>query len=152
MNTMSDTYTTPEGFELYKPLLLPDVRRFEEILTADRVWDFNTMNHKNGYPQAETPKDIRLPGLERVVSRFCSVRNFPERYHMMVTPSDALLEVFTGDRFAFFDRVGLELIYHESNNRVLVVASASQIIASAWVAYIDPESVPTVAELEGAEL
>lgn len=143
---MNETYTTPEGFELYRPLLMPEARTFADVLIAERRWDFATMNHKNGYPQAETPEEIELPGLERVVSRFCSVRNLPFRHHLMVTPTPALLGILASDQFAFFDRIGFEVIYHESNDRALIVASASQIIASRWLAYVDAESVPTMEE------
>ena len=143
MSTMTDTYTTPEGFELHKPLLMPDARSFADVLTAERAWDFATMNHKNGLPQAESPEDIRLPGLERIVSRFCSVRMAGHRNHLQVTPTDATLALLAGDQFSFFDRIGFEAILHESNNRVLIVANASGIIASRWIAYVDPSTVPT---------
>lgn len=43
--------------------------------------------------------------------------------------------------FAFFDRIGWEAIYHQSSDRVLIVANASGIIASRYVAYVTPESV-----------
>jgi hypothetical protein len=148
MGTMTDTYTTPEGFELHRPLLFPDVRAFSDLFTFERFWDFATMNHKSGYPQAETPATITREGWEREVSRFCSVRNLPNGYHMQVTPTDMVLDRIYADEseyldFAFFDRVEFELIYHGSNNRVLVVADASQIIASRYLAYIDPATVPT---------
>lgn len=143
MNTMNDTYTTPEGFELYRPLLLPDARSFADVLTAERAWDFATMNHRNGYPQADTPAEIKLDGLERVVSRFCSVR-VPGRRNLQVTPTAATLELVRGDTFAFFDRVEFEAIYHEANDRVLIVASASSIIASRYIAYVDPATVPAM--------
>ena len=148
MSTMEQTYTTPEGFELYRRLLLPDARSFAEVLTAERSWNFATMNHKNGVRQAETPEEIKLLGLSRVVSRFCAVRNLPGRSHLQVTPTAATLALLEGDEFSFFDRIGFEVIYHESNDRCLVTASASGIIASRWLAYIDAESVPTFEEAE----
>ncbi len=48
---------------------------------------------------------------------------------------------------AFFDHVGFEAIYHPANDRVLLVASASGILASRWLAYLDPATVPTATEL-----
>lgn len=144
MGTMTDTYTTPEGFELSRPLLFPDVTDFADLFTFERFWDFATMNHKNGYPQADTPENITREGWDKEVTRFCSVRNLPGAAHMMVTPTALILDrIFAYLDFAFFDRVGFELIYHERTNRVLVVASASGIIASRWLAYIDPATVPT---------
>lgn len=148
MSTMTDTYTTPEGFDLPRPLLFPDVRRFDELFTFERFWDFATMNHKNGYPQAETPQEITREGWDKTVSRFCAVKSIPNGYHMQVTPTALVLDRIYADEsehldFAFFDHVSFELIYHPNNDRVLVVADASQIIASRWLAYIDPASVPT---------
>lgn len=142
---MRDTYTTPEGFELHRPLLLPDVRDFTEVLTVERPWDFATMNHRNGYPQAETPKEITREGFDRTVSRFCSTRNM-DRPHFQVTPTDRVLELIYSldpEHFAFFDTVSFEAIYHPANERVLILGSASQIIASRYLAYVTLESVPT---------
>jgi hypothetical protein len=141
----TDTYTTPEGFELHRPLLFPDTHDFTELFTVERAWDFSTMNHRNGKAQAETPEEIRL-SQSRVVDRFCSVRNM-NRPHLMVTPTDALMERLRGDGetfddFAFFDRIGFEVIYHAANGRALVIASANNIIASRYLAYVDPTTVP----------
>lgn len=148
MNGMTDTYTTPEGFELHKPLLFPEVTDFTELLHVDGAWDFETMNHRNGYAQPATPKEITREGWGKVVGRFCSVRIPGHRGHLVVTPTDQLLDLIYADEseslnFAFFDRVGFEAIYHESTDRVLIVASASGIIASRYLAYVDPTTVPT---------
>lgn len=159
-----DTYKTPEGFDLYKPLIFPNVRDFTELLTVEGPWDFATMNHKSGYAQPTTPKDIGRGGFEtdksgsffatsnadRTVGRFCSTRNLPGRGSLFVTPTDMLLRRIFADEsesldFAFFDHVSFEAIYHESNDRVLVVASASGILASRWLAYVDPATVPSFA-------
>lgn len=147
---MSDTYTTPEGFPLYRPLMMPDAREFGEVLTAERAWDFETMNHRSGKRGPETPDEITVHGSpaslaypDRIVSRFCSVRNMPAgRGHMLVTPTEATLDVLRGDEFQFFDRVGFEAIYHASTDRVLIVAGASGLIASRWLAYVRLDSVP----------
>lgn len=148
MNTMHDTYRTPEGFELPRPLLFPDVRDFGELFTVERAWDFSTMNHKNGYPQPDTPEDLRRhPGDDhKVVGRFLATRRLEGVPNLMVTPMPLLLDKVWQDEsegldFAFFDRIGWEAIYHEGNDRVLIVADASRIIASRWVAYVTPESV-----------
>ena len=145
---MTDTYETTEGFELHRPLLMPDATSFADVLTAERVWDFATMNHRNGEPQAGTPEEIELRGLERRVSRFCSVRNMPGRYHMQVTPTPALMELLKGDTFAFFDRIEFQAIYHENRDRVLIIADASQIIASRYLAYVPLGTVPTPESLD----
>lgn len=152
---MGDTYTTPEGFELYKPLVFPDVRDFAELFTVERAWDFETMNHRNGDPQPDTPPNITRDGFTRWsgytdeinVGRFLATRNLPNVPHLMVTPTQMVLDViFDRDRleFAFFDHVSWEAIYHERNDRVLVTASASRILATRWVAYIDPATIPEV--------
>jgi hypothetical protein len=142
MSTMEQTYKTPEGFELYKRLLMPEARSFADVLTFVRPWDFATMSHKNGYPQADTPRDTPIPGTSRLVSHFCAVRNLEGRQHMQVDPTSELMALLETDDFAFFDRVSFEAICHESNDRVLIVASASGIIASRWLAYVDPATVP----------
>lgn len=139
----TETYRTPEGFELHRPLVFPDVRDFAELFTFERWWDYATMNHKNGYPQADKPENITREGFEREVSRFASVRHLPGRGSMMVTPTPLVLDATFSDEFAFFDRVSFELIYHARTDRVLVVADASQIIASRYLAYIDPATIPT---------
>lgn len=145
---MNDTlYTTPEGFVLHKQLLLPDAHDFTDLLTAERRWDFATMNHYNGYPQADTPEEITdntRPYGDRPVSRFLSVNQFPGHYHLQITPTERLLEVLWSDVVVFFTRIELSAIYHESNDRVLLTASATNIIASRWIAYLDPATVPTM--------
>lgn len=143
---MDDYYTTPEGFRLPKTLVFPDVRDFTELFTVDGAWDFATMNHRNGYAQPATPPEIRREGSSKVVGRFLATRNLQGVPHLVVTPTDLFLEMVYGEpehlEFAFFDRVGFEAIYHESNNRVLLTASASGIIASRWLAYVDPATIP----------
>lgn len=152
---MNDRYTTPEGFTLPKPLVFPDVRHLGELLTVERPWDFATMNHRNGNPQADTPDDITREGYDRTVGRFLSVRNLPGG-HWMVTPTDLLLAAIYGperafsEPFVFFDRVGFQAIYHENNGRVLLVAQASGILASRWLAYLDAASMPKATRLLGA--
>lgn len=156
---MSGDYKTPEGFELYKPLIFPDVRDFSELFTFERAWDYATMNHKNGYAQPDTPKNIGRGYFEtsrrgyfhpegdsdKTVGRFMSTRDL-DLPSLMVTPTEKLLRKIFDDSndFAFFDHVSFEAIYHESNDRVLIVASASGIIASRWLAYINPATMPTV--------
>ena len=140
----NETYATPEGFELYRPLIFPDARDFGELFEDVFPWNYATMNHRNGYPQPATPKDIEREGFERVVSHFCATRNLPKGRSLHVTPRATLLDRIFSDSndFAFFDRVSFEAIYHEKNNRVLITAQASGIIASRWLAYVDPTTVP----------
>lgn len=45
---MRDSYTTPEGYTLHRPLLMPDARTFSDVLTYVREWDFDHMNHVRG--------------------------------------------------------------------------------------------------------
>src|SRR5690349_3401382 len=124
MNYMTDTYATPEGFELARPLLFPDVRDFGELFEDVRPWNFETMNHRNGYPQAETPQDITREGWTKTVTHFCAIRGGKSLH---VTPTAMLLDRIYADEsehldFAFFDRVSFEAIYHERTDRVLIVA------------------------------
>ena len=140
-------YATPEGFELWKPLVFPDVRSFGELFTDVRPWNYDTMNHRNGYPQSETPENITREGYDREVTRFCATRLIPGGRSLLVTPTPVLLDALFSDGFAFFDRISFEAIYHESNDRVLIVANASGIIASRYLAYIDPATVPTFGEV-----
>jgi hypothetical protein len=153
MHTMTDNYVTPEGLELPRQLVFPDVRRLDELFTVEGPWDFDTMNHRNGRAQPATPREITREGSDKIVGRFMSWdRNradaLPGRRNMVVTPAPELLEVIYecsaehGEPFAFFDRVSFKAIYHPANDRVLIVADASQIIASRWLAYVTPDSVP----------
>lgn len=154
MSTMIETYRTPEGFELPKPLLFPDVRDFGQLFTVERAWNFATMSHRNGRPQADTPEDLRRPAPlddHKIVGRFLATRRMEGVPNLMVTPKPLLLDKIWQDEskgldFAFFDRIGWEAIYHEGSDRVLIVASASGIIASRWVAYVTPEGVRNAAQ------
>lgn len=149
---MRDTYPTPEGFELHRPLLMPDARAFTDVLTIERPWDFTTMNHRSGVAGPERYPDITRKDFEKTVSRFCSVRHMPDRPDRMayvVTPTDAVLDLvfsLNPEPFAFFDTVSWEAIYHRENDRVLILGSASRIIASRYVAYVDPATVPLIEE------
>jgi hypothetical protein len=150
---MQDEYVTPEGFRLYRPLLLPDARRFDEVLTAEKAWDFATMNHRNGHAQPETPAVLRRehPNLRdwKIIDRFCSVEA-PGRHHLQVTPTQQVVDLIWAEEtesltFAFFERVGFKAIYHERNDRVLILASASNVSNSRYLAYVSLGSVPTMA-------
>jgi hypothetical protein len=151
---MFDTYTTPEGFVLPHRLLMPGARRFEELFDTLGAWNYGS--------------DIREEGMRlsrsRFVSTFCAVHLGLKRgtglvdgsQHLRVTPTPDLLALLTPnqerfsrvDEFAFFDRISFEIIEHRSNGRALVIANASAIIASRWLAYIDPASVPDPAKVE----
>ena len=160
----NDTYPTPEGFILPKPLVMPDMTDFNDLFFYERPWSFKTMNHHNGYAQPATPKDIEYPGAERSsfmtldgnvlrFSRFCSVRHMPSRTahlvpgwldgcdSMMVTPKLETCEALL-PQFGFSYTVGWEIIWHERNDRCLVVASQIELISSRYVAYVKPDTIP----------
>jgi hypothetical protein len=136
------TYRTPEGFDLWKSLVFPDVRVFTDLFMIDGAWDFATMNHLNGIAGPERPADITRPGYERVVGRFCSVQHM-DRPHLVVTPSDEVLDYLFSDACGFWSHISFEAIYHESTDRVLVTAGDSAFISTRWLGYVTPESVPS---------
>lgn len=49
----NQTYTTPEGYTLHKPLLMPDARTFADVAEYVAEWDHVTMNHRNGVLPAD---------------------------------------------------------------------------------------------------
>ena len=138
-------YTTPEGFTLHKPLLLPQVTRLDQVLTVERRWDYATMNHRNGVAGSERPDDIEYGGL--TFSRFCPIRHMRGEPRWVVTPTEQAMDACLS-AFGFDYTVGWEVIYHASADRCLVVASQVELISSRYVAYVLPSSVPVATDTE----
>lgn len=140
-----ETYTTPEGFELPRKILLPDVRTFEEVLTFVRPWDHATMSHTSGnVPEpALVPDPVKIG--ENELGPFCSFRNMPDRKahtSAAVMATDLTVQAIAPRIVTDDDRLSFQVIYHQANDRCLVLAEHNYIIGSHWLAYIDPASVP----------
>lgn len=140
---MTDTHTTPEGFELYRPLLMPDARSFGDVLEYVRDWDHSTMSHYKGEPGPGHIEDLEFEGNR--ITAFCSVR-MDGRHSMAVRPTPALLAALSGQLLPIDDSLAFEVIHHETNNRCLILISHNQIIGSRYLAYVDPSTVPLDAE------
>jgi hypothetical protein len=145
---IQDTYTTPEGFELHRPLLLPDARSFDEVLTYVREWEFEEFR-KN----PDLAPEPRVIGDEQeyrrkgnAVGPFCTIDlsqvGGKKHRSVAVVATDATIEAITGRIVTPDDTLSFKLIAHKATNRVLVVAQHGYIIGSHYVAYIDPATIP----------
>ena len=136
-------YTTPEGFELHKPLLMPDARDFADVLTFVRTWDHRTMTHTSGViPSPElVPDPVIIDGNE--IGPFCSVTGpGGKRWSLAVTPTPATVEAIAGQLVTDDDRLSFQVIYHPNRDRCLIILEHGQIIGSRYLAYVDPATVP----------
>lgn len=144
---MSETFRTPEGFDLPKPLLLPDVRDFTDLFEVVREWDFATMSAISGV----VPRPDLVPIPPRVdelnigpflslnvdgVKRSLAIRATPLVVNALAEPSDTFTTIRHDGQISF------ELIEHKANGRVLVVANHNALARSQYVAYIDPANIP----------
>lgn len=146
------SYKTPEGFELYRPLLLPGARSFADVLEYISEWDYETMSRGDAAP---APRIIRhAPGAElrgnRVgpyahvdMSQLGGVRS----RGMAVRATDATMEVVRGRIVTDDDHLSFKLIAHQSTGRVLVILDHGYIIGSHWLAYVDPATVPAMTDM-----
>lgn len=142
-----ETYTTPEGFELSRKLLLPDARSFSDVLEYVREWDSSTMSHHNGVvPRPELVPEPAKIG-DNKVGPFCSVQiegadGKRGRRSIAVQARQAVLDVVEPRIVTPDDRLSFEIIEHKGTGRALVLLSHSYIIGSHWLAYIDPATIP----------
>lgn len=147
---MQDTmYATPEGFELYRPLLLPDARTFADVLTYVREWDHATMTGAGG----RVPEPDLVP-LARTIGRnalgpFCTIKTLAggvgpamSRRSVAVVATDAVLKVIRPRIVTPDDHLSFKVIEHQGTGRALVIAEHGYIIGSHWLAYIDPATIP----------
>lgn len=144
---MTETFRTPEGFDLPKPLLLPDVRDFNDLFDYVREWDHATMTAKSGVvPNSEL---VPLPALvdDLEIGPFLSVKLAGGQRSMAIEATaltvNALAQpskVFAAIRHE--GQISFELIEHARNGRVLVTAQHNQSTRSQYLAYIDPATIP----------
>ena len=141
-------YTTPEGFWLYRPLLLPNVRDFGDLVTVHRLWDHRTMSHTSGVvPEPGLVPDPVKIG-ENELGPFCSVNMRDRgRWSLAVTAKPIVVDVIAPRIVTEDDRLSFEVIYHPDRDRCLVIAEHNYIIGSHWLAYVDPATVPRVGDL-----
>ena len=147
MRTMweTETYTTPEGFELAKPLLLPDVHDLGELVTVVRPWDYATMSHRGGVvPRPDlVPEPVDVDGSH--LGPYMSIRRDGRTSGYAVVPTDTLVEALRGQLITWDgdpERLGLKVIEHKERGRALVVVEYSRIIGSRWVAYVRTDTLP----------
>jgi hypothetical protein len=146
----TESFRTPEGFELPKRLLLPDVRTFGELFTYVREWDHATMT--SGPRQADAtliPRSVRvdlmdigpfLSGTIGGVRRAMAIVATTATVNALATPSPLFATLVHEGVMSF------ELFEHKANGRVLVTAQINTLSSSLYVAYIDPASIPAPGE------
>lgn len=138
---LHDMYATPEGFELYKPLLLPDARSFADVLEYLGEWD-----------QFKDPPAGRVIGNETGYRRtgneigpFCVVAvaqpGIPSHRSIAVRATDAVIDVVTPRLVTPDDSLSFDIIEHADRNRALVILKHNYIIGYHWLAYIDPATI-----------
>lgn len=142
----NETYTTPEGFELPRRLLMPDARSFADVLEYVREWDYATMSHKPGkVPRPDLLPAPRLIG-RNVVGPFCSINlsqlGGPAHRSIAVRATDAVLDVVAPRIVTPDDHLSFKVIGHKGTGRALVILEHGYIIGGHWLAYIDPATVP----------
>lgn len=136
---MHGGFTTAEGHWLPKPLLLPDARRFEDVLEYIGEWDTAwTMTLE---AQRRAPEPTVLNGNH--LGPYCQTQGFPWRHRSLaVRPTEATVAVL-GDRIVTDDdHMHFGLVLHTDRDRVLVTLSYGAIIGSIWLAYVDPSTIP----------
>jgi hypothetical protein len=163
-----DMYTTPEGFELSRPLLLPDARSFSDVLEYLGEWK-PEYSHRSGRREEEPPGVrylstretalggtmgalLEMGGMSRdtdavnEIGPYCSVDlsqlGGPRSRSMAVRATDAVLDAVRPRIVTDDDHLSFELIAHADRNRVLVILKHGHISGSHWLAYIDPDTIP----------
>ena len=159
---MRDGYTTPEGFWLARPLLMPDARSFADVLTLRGEW-----SHARGYVPPCEP--VRMPaggkGGEIIaaligppdprdrneIGPFGVIETLdctgPRRRAVALEPTPAALEAIAARGLVTSDdRLSWQIIIHPARDdrpsRALVILSHGAIIGSLYVAYVDPATIP----------
>lgn len=166
------TYTTPEGYTLARPLILPDAGAFSDVLEHLGEWDHQTMSHHAGRPPVAEPEarylvadnagsrlveDLSdLAGLRTITRRkgntvgpFCTVDarqiGGPAHRSIAVRATDATMEALAGRIVTPDDTLSFQVIVHQRDDmppRALVIAQHGYIIGSHWLAYVDPDTLP----------
>ena len=144
---MRNGYTTPEGFWLARPLLMPDARSFADVLTLRGEW-----SHARGYVPPCEP--VRLPagGADRnEIGPFGVIETLdgtgPRRRAVALEPTAAALDAIAARGLVTpDDHLSWAIIIHPARDdrpsRALVILEHGAIIGSLWLAYVDPETIP----------
>ena len=154
-----ETYTTPEGFELHRPLLLPDARSFADVLEYCGEWGGRMDGGYEGtrpeprHIPEETPADAsswersawRNDGRNEI-GPYCTVdlsqHGGPHFRSIAVRATDATMTALEGRIVTPDDTISFRVIAHEGTGRALVIAEHGYIIGSHYLAYIDPATIP----------
>lgn len=130
----NDGWTSPEGFWLHRPVLLPGVRSFAEVLEYVGEWI-----HRPGHEPE--PAVAVVYGNE--ISPYCSVSQAGDRHRgISVKPRDVALDAVRGRIVTDSDRLSWKVIVHEDRGRALVILEHGHIIGSHWLAYVDADTIP----------
>jgi hypothetical protein len=126
---MDDGYITPEGHWLYKPLLMPDVKRLDEVFVVGREWR-----------RDDNLSGVKLEGNH--IGPYCSVR-VGEWQHkgLFVMPTQDTVHVLRDQLVTDDDVLSFEVIEHKERERCLVLISHNHIIGSRWLAYVPTNNV-----------
>lgn len=157
-------FTTPEGFELSRPILLPDARSFSDVLEYLGEWDqfkdYESPSRFAGNPPAPRYVPETTPEADawerKAWTRHSDGRNrvgpfatvdlsqIGGKSHrsIAVRATDAAIEAVAPRIVTADDDLTFKLVAHGDRNRVLVILEHDYIIGSHWLAYIDPATIP----------
>ncbi len=149
---MTDGYTTPEGHYLSRPLLLPDVLDFAQVLTYLGEWDNDTMTPRAGV----TPRPDLVPQPSKIgnneLGPYCTADlsqvGLAKHRAMAVHPTQAVLDVVRDRIVTDDDHLSFKIIAHRDRNRALVILEHGHILGSHWLAYIDTDTLPLPKRIE----
>jgi hypothetical protein len=165
---LDDGYTTPEGYWLPRPLLLPDARSFSDVLEYCGEWtDFPRHPRTNAPLVPVKPRIIdhgyssghyyatgtESPRRGNEIGPYCTsdTRQIGGKAHrgIVVRATDAVIDVVTPRIVTPDDCLSFQVIAHGNRGReprALVILSHGYIIGSHWLAYIDPGTIPAPVE------
>jgi hypothetical protein len=134
--TITEGWTSPEGFWLYRPVLLPDARSFDDVLEYEGEWD---------YGNREVPFVAQIHGNE--ISPYCSIRTGSGGYRgIKVRPRPGFYALVQDRIVTDSDRLSFEVVVHPERERALVILEHGHIIGSHWLAYVDAATIPAKPE------
>jgi hypothetical protein len=160
---MDTMHTTPEGFELARPLLLPDARSFADVLEYHGEWSHSWPRdpRTNATITPVAPRFIQTapattawerrayrswPSKGNEIGPYCSVDfgqiGGAKHRSICVRATDAVLEVVAPRIVTPDDHLLFKIIGHAGTNRALVILSHGYIIGSHYLAYINPATIP----------
>lgn len=143
-----EEYYTPEGHYLPRPLLLPDVRDFSELLEYVSEWDFATMSHLAGVPPQPDRRPAPVMIGDNEVGPYCTVDDGVKRHRgIAVIAKQPVIDAVKNRIVTDDDHLSFKVIVHTERNRALVILDHGYIIGSHWLAYIDPTTIPAPAKV-----